>query len=66
MSSQATLPLRPLKDQAVLLMLKVLVGRHSSSSYHVFELEVELPKFAMYAAVEPHSLPTPDSSVTFR
>jgi len=65
LSHQATIPLRPLKDINVLLMLKVLVGTRSSTSFHVFELEIELPKFAMYASVEPHALPTPESCVTF-
>uniref|UniRef100_A0A7S3VM43 Bardet-Biedl syndrome 2 protein homolog n=1 Tax=Dunaliella tertiolecta TaxID=3047 RepID=A0A7S3VM43_DUNTE len=65
LSQQASIPLRPIKDVSVLLMLKVLVGTRSSTSFHVFELEIELPKFAMYANVEVNSLPTPESNVSF-
>lgn len=34
----------------VLLLMKVLVGGRTSSVYHVFELDLEMPKFAAYAA----------------
>ncbi|KAJ9523265.1 hypothetical protein QJQ45_024047 [Haematococcus lacustris] len=64
--SSLSVPLRPVKDVAVVLMIKVLVGTRSSSVYHIFELEIELPKFAMYAAVERSAHKTPASSVTFR
>ncbi|KAL6760242.1 BBS2m [Haematococcus lacustris] len=63
--SSLSVPLRPVKDVAVVLMIKVLVGTRSSSVYHIFELEIELPKFAMYAAVERSAHKTPASSVTF-
>nr|BCL66089.1 Bardet-Biedl syndrome 2 protein [Volvox africanus] len=58
-------PLKPLKDVAVVLMIKVLVGGRTANVFHVFELEIELPKFALYAAVERSALPEPASSVTF-
>ncbi|KAJ9522355.1 hypothetical protein QJQ45_008170 [Haematococcus lacustris] len=45
--SSLSVPLRPVKDVAVVLMIKVLVGTRSSSVYHIFELEIELPKFAI-------------------
>nr|ADI46967.1 LOW QUALITY PROTEIN: BBS2m [Volvox carteri f. nagariensis] len=58
-------PLKPLKDVAVVLMIKVLVGGRTANMFHVFELEIELPKFALYAAVEKGAFPEPVSSVTF-
>ncbi|GLC47294.1 Bardet-Biedl syndrome 2 protein [Pleodorina starrii] len=58
-------PLKPLKDVSVVLMIKVLVGGRTASLFHVFELEIELPKFALYAAVERGAFPEPASSVTF-
>nr|BCL66158.1 Bardet-Biedl syndrome 2 protein [Volvox reticuliferus] len=58
-------PLKPLKDVAVVLMIKVLVGGRTANVFHVFELEIELPKFALYAAVERGAFPEPASSVTF-
>ncbi len=65
MSTQVSVPLRPLKDTAVMLMIKALVGTRTSTQYHIFELEIELPKFSMYALTEPHAHPEPKSSVTF-
>jgi len=62
---QVSVPLKPLKDVSVVLMIKVLVGQRGSSSFHIFELEIELPKFAMYAAVEKGTYPESASSVTF-
>ncbi len=47
-------------------MIKVLVGGRTATVFHVFELEIELPKFALYAAVERGAFPDPVSSVTFR
>lgn len=63
--TQLAVPLRPLKDTNVVLMIKVLVGSRSSTAYHIFELEIELPKFAMYASVEKGTIPEPESQVTF-
>lgn len=64
-STELAVPLRPIKDVAVVLMVKVLVGRRTSTCFHIFELEIEMPKFAMYAAVEKGSAPESSSSVTF-
>ncbi|KXZ53986.1 hypothetical protein GPECTOR_5g1 [Gonium pectorale] len=58
-------PLKPLKDVSVVLMIKVLVGGRTATMFHVFELEIELPKFALYAAVDKGAFPEPASSVTF-
>lgn len=49
-SSSLTVPLTPRRDMPVLLLMKVLVGGRTSSVYHVFELDLEMPKFAAYAA----------------
>lgn len=60
-SSSLTVQLTPAKDALVMLLMKVLVGSRTSQVYHVFELEMELPKYAMYAAEEralPSGLPS--------
>jgi Bardet-Biedl syndrome 2 protein len=49
----------------VVLMIKVLVGSRSSTAFHIFELEIELPKFAMYASVEKGMVAEPESQLTF-
>lgn len=51
-ASSLTVQLAPAKDAPVMLLMKVLVGSRTSQVYHVFELEIELPKYAMYAAEE--------------
>ncbi|KAF6253535.1 BBS2m [Scenedesmus sp. NREL 46B-D3] len=51
-SSSLTVQLAPARDTPVMLLMKVLVGSRTSQVYHVFELEIELPKYAMYAAEE--------------
>jgi hypothetical protein len=62
---QLAVPLRPLKDVGVVLMIKVLVGGRAATTFHVFELEIELPKFAMYATLAEDQFVAPASSVTF-
>ncbi|KAG2486168.1 hypothetical protein HYH03_015132 [Edaphochlamys debaryana] len=62
---QLAVPLKPLKDVAVVLMIKVLVGGRTASLFHVFELEIELPKFSLYAAVEKGAFAEPESNVQF-
>ncbi len=52
------------QDVSVVLMIKALVGARTSSAYHVFELEMELPKYAMYAHVERGEVPEPSGRVT--
>ena len=64
-NTQLSVPLKPLKDVSVVLMIKALVATRTSTAYHIFELEIELPKFAMYALTEPGAHPEPKSSVTF-
>lgn len=64
-ATSLSVPLRPLKDVAVVLMIKALVGSRTSTAYHIFELEIELPKFAMYALTEPNAHPESKSRVTF-
>uniref|UniRef100_A0A383WCU1 Bardet-Biedl syndrome 2 protein homolog n=1 Tax=Tetradesmus obliquus TaxID=3088 RepID=A0A383WCU1_TETOB len=65
-SSSLTVQLAPARDTPVMLLMKVLVGSRTSQVYHVFELEIELPKYAMYAAEE-RALPAgpPASHVSF-
>ena len=43
----------------------MLVGGQTSSVYHVLEMELQLPRFTMYASVDAHVLAAPPSSVTF-
>lgn len=49
---QVSIALRPQRDVAIMLLAKVLVGVRGCPSYHVLELEVELPKYACYAAMD--------------
>lgn len=60
-ASSLTVQLAPARDAPVMLLMKVLVGTRTCQVYHVFDLEIELPKYAMYAAEEgaqQSSLPT--------
>jgi hypothetical protein len=50
--AQVSIALRPQRDVAIMLLAKVLVGVRGCPSYHVLELEVELPKYACYAAMD--------------
>ena len=63
-NTQVSVPLQPPKDVAVVLMIKVLVGMRSSTAFHIFELEIELPKFALYAAVDRGQYVEPAGHVT--
>ena len=45
--------------------MQVMVGKPGSSIYHVFESELRLPKFCMYAPADREALPMACSSVTF-
>ncbi|KAG1676464.1 hypothetical protein FOA52_002284 [Chlamydomonas sp. UWO 241] len=63
--TQLAVPLRPIKDVSVVLMAKVLVGRKTSTCFHIFELEVEVPKFALYAPVDKAAHRASESSVSF-
>jgi hypothetical protein len=49
---QVSIALSPQRDVAITLLAKVLVGQRGSPSYHVLELEVELPKYTCYAAMD--------------
>lgn len=42
-----------------------MVGRQGGAVYHVFESELCLPKFCMYAPADPEALPAATSRVTF-
>lgn len=65
-SSSLTVPLTPRRDTPVLLLMKVLVGSRGSIIYHVFELDLEMPKYAAYAAEDrPPPGGIPSSSVSF-
>ena len=39
--------------------------QRTSTCFHIFELEIEMPKFAMYATVEKGSIAESTSNVTF-
>ena len=41
-----------------------MVGKQGVGLYHVFESELCLPKFCMYAPADPEALPAAGSSVT--
>mmetsp|Transcript_10478 Transcript_10478/g.25127 ORF Transcript_10478/g.25127 Transcript_10478/m.25127 type:complete len:701 (-) Transcript_10478:93-2195(-) len=58
--------LAPQKDVAVTLAINALVGGRGSSAYHVFEIEAQLPKFAMYAKATAEDGPEPLSYVRFK
>ena len=45
--------------------MQVMVGKQGGSIYHVFESELRLPKFCMYAPADPEALPAATSKVTF-
>eukprot|EP00899_Mesostigma_viride_P018346 jgi/Mesvir1/26512/Mv16169-RA.1 len=64
-ASTVRVGLRPLKDVCVDMLIKVIVGTQASLVYHVFELDYRLPKFCLFAPVQPNELPVPDSSVSF-
>lgn len=40
--------------------------QRTSTCYHIFELEIEMPKFSMYAAVDKGTVPESASKVTFK
>jgi Bardet-Biedl syndrome 2 protein len=64
-SSSLTVPLSPARNTPVVLLMKVLVGSKTSSVYHVFELEMEVPKYVMYAAeAQPPAAGPPASCVS--
>ncbi|KAG0435065.1 hypothetical protein HPB47_018703 [Ixodes persulcatus] len=65
-TSEASIPLFPTKDQAVDLHLKVFVGQKKSKHFHVFEVSRQLPKFAMYLLVDEARTKKPTGSVRFK
>ncbi|CAN8010788.1 unnamed protein product, partial [Ixodes pacificus] len=65
-TSEASIPLFPTKDQAVDLHLKVFVGQKNSKHFHVFEVSRQLPKFAMYLLVDEARTKKPTGSVRFK
>ena len=42
-----------------------MVGKQGGSVFHVFESQLRLPKFCMYAPADREALPPAASSVTF-
>jgi len=48
-SSTISVPISPPRDLPVDLHIKVLVGYQNSTSFHVFELTRQLPRFSMYS-----------------
>lgn len=63
-STALTIALRPLKNLALDLHVKSLVGYAGSYHYHVFELTRHLPRFAMFAIVT-ESLAQPSGSAVY-
>ncbi|KAL0033983.1 hypothetical protein WJX79_001201 [Trebouxia sp. C0005] len=64
-SPEVEVPMALKKDAAVTVSIKVMVGKQGSSISHVFESELRLPKFCMYAPADREALPMASSSVTF-
>lgn len=67
-SNVLPVPLRPLRDVAIDLHVKSLVGYKNSHHYHVFELSRHLPKFSMYLLLDKSDAATkvkPESFVNF-
>ena len=61
----AKVAIKPKKDSAADVAIKVLVSSRTSSTYHVFEVEFRLPRFCMYVQLK--ALPqAPASSVQVR
>jgi Bardet-Biedl syndrome 2 protein len=61
----AKVAIKPKKDSAADVAIKVLVSSRTSSTYHVFEVEFRLPRFCMYVPLK--ALPqAPASSVQVR
>ena len=44
--------LKPQRDVAIAVLAKVLVGVRGAPSYQVLELQLDLPKYACYAAMD--------------
>ncbi|XP_060041501.1 Bardet-Biedl syndrome 2 protein [Erinaceus europaeus] len=65
LSSSVYIPITPPKDVPVDLYLKTFVGYRSSTQFHVFELTRQLPRFCMYALINPDSATEPVSYVNF-
>lgn len=66
--STVRVPIKPPRDVASDVVIKVLVSSRTSSVYHVFELDFKLPRFCMYIPVTDNTqqVPEPISSVEFR
>lgn len=62
-STSLTIPLRPLKNLALDLHIKALVGYCGSFHYHVFELTRHLPRFSMFAIINEQVEPPTGSAV---
>ena len=62
-SSEIRVPLRPPKDVGAELQVRCVVGaRTAATSFHVFELTQQLPKFCMYTVLDNASSSRPPSA----
>ena len=63
-TSTVRVPLRPKLDVSADLMVKILVGAPTSKVYHVFDIELKVPKFMMYVPESLNNISGPSSSVS--
>ncbi|KAL3143199.1 Bardet-Biedl syndrome 2 protein [Trebouxia sp. C0009 RCD-2024] len=64
-SANVEVPLALKRDAAVTVMIKVMVCKQGGALCHVFESELRLPKFCMYAPADLEALPMSESTVIF-
>ena len=57
--------LTPKKDVPIDLNIQILVGHNMGTSYHVFELNYQMPRFSLYVPTQAFKKP-PQSFVSFR
>jgi len=62
--STARIPIRPPRDVASDMIIKVMVSSRTSPVFHVFELDFKLPRFCMFIPVQ-EDVAEPISSVSF-
>lgn len=63
----ASVPIRTLKDTSAIVHIKVFLANNPSSPVvHIYETDLDLPKFAMYSVVNREAMPRePEGYVTF-
>ena len=64
-TGELCVPLRPAKDVSAELTIKALVGGRAMPVCHVFELSMQLPRFAMYLPVDSPAARAPAAGVSF-